>query len=66
MRLLGGGGFRRGAGPEFIDRQDEHSCLEFMRKYGMPERINTEVFISMAKALGHALPTKTLRLPMMI
>jgi len=23
--------------------------LEFMRKYGMPERINEEVFISMAK-----------------
>jgi 15-cis-phytoene desaturase len=24
---------------------------EFMRKYGMPERINEEVFIAMAKAL---------------
>jgi hypothetical protein len=29
--------------------QDELSCLTFMNKYGMPERINTEVFISMAK-----------------
>ena len=29
--------------------QDELSVLEFMRKYGMPERINEEVFISMAK-----------------
>ena len=36
-------------GQEFIDKQDELSCLTFMRKYGMPERINTEVFISMAK-----------------
>ena len=37
-------------GQEFIDAQDELSVLEFMRKYGMPERINEEVFISMAKA----------------
>ena len=38
-------------GQEFIDAQDELSVLDFMRKYGMPERINEEVFISMAKAL---------------
>ena len=38
-------------GQPFIDAQDELSVLEFMRKYGMPERINEEVFISMAKAL---------------
>ena len=43
---------------EFIDKQDELSCLEFMRKYGMPERINTEVFISMAKALDFIDPDK--------
>ena len=36
-------------GQDFIDAQDELSVLDFMRKYGMPERINTEVFISMAK-----------------
>lgn len=30
-------------GQDFIERQDELSVLEFMRKYGMPERINTEV-----------------------
>ena len=35
-------------GQEFIDAQDELSVLEFMRKYGMPERINEEVRISMA------------------
>lgn len=29
-----------------------------MRKYGMPERINTEVFISMAKALDFIDPDK--------
>ena len=36
-------------GQDFIDDQDELSVLEFMQKYGMPERINEEVFISMAK-----------------
>lgn len=30
-------------GQGFIERQDELSVLDFMRKYGMPERINTEV-----------------------
>ena len=38
-------------GQPFIDAQDELSVTEFMRKYGMPERINEEVFIAMAKAL---------------
>lgn len=32
---------------------------EFMRKYGMPERINEEVFIAMAKALDFIDPGKT-------
>nr|AUE44559.1 phytoene desaturase [Chroomonas sp.] len=45
-------------GQDFIDEQDEKSCLEFMRQYGMPERINTEVFISMAKALDFIDPDK--------
>jgi len=45
-------------GQEFIDEQDELSVLEFMRKYGMPERINEEVFISMAKALDFIDPDK--------
>jgi hypothetical protein len=30
-------------GQPFIDAQDELSCLEFMEKYGMPDRINSEV-----------------------
>jgi 15-cis-phytoene desaturase len=33
-------------GQDFIDEQDELSVLDFMRKYGMPDRINEEVFIS--------------------
>uniref|UniRef100_A0A7S1XK29 Amine oxidase domain-containing protein n=3 Tax=Phaeomonas parva TaxID=124430 RepID=A0A7S1XK29_9STRA len=45
-------------GQSFIDAQDELSCLEFMRKYNMPERINTEVFIAMAKALDFIDPDK--------
>eukprot|EP00518_Triparma_eleuthera_P000833 CAMPEP_0182455072 /NCGR_PEP_ID=MMETSP1319-20130603/1409_1 /TAXON_ID=172717 /ORGANISM="Bolidomonas pacifica, Strain RCC208" /LENGTH=560 /DNA_ID=CAMNT_0024653107 /DNA_START=137 /DNA_END=1815 /DNA_ORIENTATION=+ len=45
-------------GQDFIDRQDELSVTDFMRKYGMPERINREVFISMAKALDFIDPDK--------
>jgi len=45
-------------GQEFIDAQDELSVTDFMRKYGMPERINREVFISMAKALDFIDPDK--------
>lgn len=30
-------------GQPFIEAQDELSCTQFMRKYGMPEKINTEV-----------------------
>lgn len=45
-------------GQPFIDAQDDLSVTEFMRKYGMPERINTEVFIAMAKALDFIDPDK--------
>jgi 15-cis-phytoene desaturase len=45
-------------GQSFIDAQHELSVLQFMRKYGMPERINEEVFISMAKALDFIDPDK--------
>eukprot|EP00595_Chromulina_sp_UTEXLB2642_P001799 CAMPEP_0196761436 /NCGR_PEP_ID=MMETSP1095-20130614/677_1 /TAXON_ID=96789 ORGANISM="Chromulina nebulosa, Strain UTEXLB2642" /NCGR_SAMPLE_ID=MMETSP1095 /ASSEMBLY_ACC=CAM_ASM_000446 /LENGTH=541 /DNA_ID=CAMNT_0042110991 /DNA_START=114 /DNA_END=1740 /DNA_ORIENTATION=- len=45
-------------GQEFIDKQDELSVTDFMRKYGMPERINEEVFIAMAKALDFIDPDK--------
>lgn len=45
-------------GQPFIDAQDELSVTEFMQKYGMPERINEEVFIAMAKALDFIDPDK--------
>ena len=45
-------------GQSFIDEQDELSVLEFMRKYGMPERINQEIFIAMGKALDFIDPDK--------
>ena len=45
-------------GQPFIDAQDELSVLEFMRKYGMPERINDEIFIAMGKALDFIDPDK--------
>jgi 15-cis-phytoene desaturase len=45
-------------GQPFIDAQDELSVLEFMRKYGMPERINEEIFIAMGKALDFIDPDK--------
>eukprot|EP00567_Pseudictyota_dubia_P001207 CAMPEP_0197464812 /NCGR_PEP_ID=MMETSP1175-20131217/64217_1 /TAXON_ID=1003142 /ORGANISM="Triceratium dubium, Strain CCMP147" /LENGTH=720 /DNA_ID=CAMNT_0043000807 /DNA_START=193 /DNA_END=2356 /DNA_ORIENTATION=- len=45
-------------GQDFIDAQDELSVTDFMRKYGMPERINKEVFIAMAKALDFIDPDK--------
>ena len=37
---------------------DVQSVLEFMEQYGMPDRINEEVFISMAKALDFIDPDK--------
>ena len=40
-------------GQDFIDAQDELSVLEFMRKYGMPERINDEIFIAMGALPWH-------------
>jgi 15-cis-phytoene desaturase len=45
-------------GQKFIDLQDEASVDGFMVKYGMPDRINTEVFIAMAKALDFIDPDK--------
>ena len=45
-------------GQEFIDAQDELSVIEFMRKYGMPERVNDEIFIAMSKALDFIDPEK--------
>merc|ERR1711966_178456 len=43
-------------GQAFIDKQDELSVAEFMQKYGMPKRINEEIFIAMGKALDFTDP----------
>jgi 15-cis-phytoene desaturase len=45
-------------GQKFIDEQDEFSVDDFMTKYGMPDRIKSEVFIAMAKALDFIDPDK--------
>ena len=45
-------------GQSFIDAQDELSVLAFMEKYGMPQTINDEIFIAMAKALDFIDPDK--------
>ena len=45
-------------GQDFIDAQDELSVLEFMEKYGMPETVNEEIFIAMAKALDFTDPNR--------
>lgn len=47
-------------GQAFIDNQDELSVLQFMKKYGMPERINEEIFIAMGKALDFTDPDSKL------
>jgi 15-cis-phytoene desaturase len=45
-------------GQEFIDAQDELTVTQFMDQYGMPPRINREVFVAMAKALDFIDPDK--------
>jgi len=45
-------------GQSFIDAQDELSVEEFMVKYGMPARINDEIFIAMGKALDFIDPDR--------
>jgi len=43
-------------GQDFVNDQDELSVTDFMKAYGMPDRITEEVFISMAKALAFMNP----------
>jgi 15-cis-phytoene desaturase len=45
-------------GQSFIDAQDELSVSEFMEKYGMPKRVNDEIFVAMAKALDFIDPDR--------
>uniref|UniRef100_A0A7S0WQG3 Phytoene dehydrogenase n=1 Tax=Chlamydomonas leiostraca TaxID=1034604 RepID=A0A7S0WQG3_9CHLO len=39
-------------GQKYCEEQDSLSVTEWMRKQGVPERVNDEVFIAMAKALA--------------
>jgi 15-cis-phytoene desaturase len=44
--------------PTYHPPQDELSVIEYMEKYGMPDRINQEIFQPMAKALDFIEPGK--------
>lgn len=39
-------------GQDYVEAMDEYSWTEWLRKQGIPERVNGEVFIAMAKALN--------------
>lgn len=39
-------------GQDYIDECDKYSWTEWLRKQGIPERVNDEVFIAMTKALN--------------
>ncbi|GMH35703.1 hypothetical protein BSKO_03571 [Bryopsis sp. KO-2023] len=39
-------------GQKYVEEQDALSVTEWMKKQGVPERVNDEVFIAMAKALN--------------
>lgn len=39
-------------GQTYVEEQDKYSWTEWLRKQGIPERVNDEVFIAMTKALN--------------
>ncbi len=39
-------------GQEYVEEMDQYSWTEWLRKQNIPERVNDEVFIAMAKALN--------------
>lgn len=39
-------------GQKYVEQMDEYSWTEWLRKQNIPERVNDEVFIAMAKALN--------------
>mmetsp|Transcript_24679 Transcript_24679/g.77372 ORF Transcript_24679/g.77372 Transcript_24679/m.77372 type:complete len:436 (-) Transcript_24679:58-1365(-) len=45
-------------GQRYIDEQDRLTVSEWMRNNGVPDRVNEEVFIAMAKALNFVDPDK--------
>ena len=45
-------------GQKYVEEQDHLSVTEWMRKQGVPDRVNDEVFIAMAKALAFIDPNE--------
>ena len=45
-------------GQKYVDAQDNVTVSEWMRKQGVPDRVNDEIFIAMAKALNFVDPDK--------
>lgn len=45
-------------GQSYVDRQDNVTVSEWMKKQNIPDRINDEIFIAMAKALNFVDPDK--------
>ena len=43
-------------GQKYVEQQDHLSISEWMKKQNVPERVNDEVFIAMAKALNFINP----------
>lgn len=39
-------------GQKYVEEQDKLTVTEWMRQQGVPDRVNDEVFIAMAKALN--------------
>lgn len=43
-------------GQKYVEEQDDVTVKEWMKKQGVPDRVNEEVFIAMAKALNFVDP----------
>jgi 15-cis-phytoene desaturase len=46
------------AGQDYIDQQDDLSVREWMTRNGVPDRVNDEIFVAMAKALDFIDPER--------
>lgn len=47
-------------GQKYVEDMDQYSWSEWMKKQGIPERVEKEVFIAMSKALNFINPMKFL------
>jgi 15-cis-phytoene desaturase len=45
-------------GQKYVEEQDDVTVQEWMKKQGVPDKVNEEVFIAMAKALNFVDPDK--------